>query len=90
MIWQLEIVHDRDSQLPAEKRRLCMSSEGWTQLVDILNTHSGCRGVIFDQPQVLSEAIEHDRVERVAGSFFENIPVEEDAYILPLSTNGVQ
>jgi hypothetical protein len=53
-----------------------------TQLVDILNAYAGCRGVIFDQPQVLSEAIEHDRVERVGGSFFENIPVEADAYIL--------
>lgn len=53
-----------------------------TQLVDILNAHPGCRGVIFDQPAVLAEAIPHDRLERVGGSFFENIPVEADAYIL--------
>jgi hypothetical protein len=32
--------------------------------VDILDEHPGCRGVIFDQPEVVSTAIEHDRVER--------------------------
>jgi hypothetical protein len=51
------------------------------QLVDILDEHPGCRGVIFDQPEVVSTAIEHDRVERVSGNFFEEIAVEADAYI---------
>jgi hypothetical protein len=53
-----------------------------TQLVSILDAHPGCRGVIFDQADVLGEAIAHDRVEKVAGSFFEEIRVEADAYIL--------
>jgi O-methyltransferase domain/Dimerisation domain len=53
-----------------------------TQLVDILNAHPGCRGVLFDQPEVVSTAIEHDRVERTSGDLFEKISVEADAYIL--------
>lgn len=53
-----------------------------TQLVDILNAHSGCHGVLFDLPEVVSSAIAHDRMERVSGNFFENIPVKADAYIL--------
>ncbi len=52
-----------------------------TQLVDILNAHPGSRGVLFDQAEVLSQAIKHDRVELVAGNFFEHIPVEADAYV---------
>lgn len=52
-----------------------------TQLVDILDAHPGCRGILFDQPEVLSEAIVHDRVQRVPGNFFESIPVEADAYL---------
>ena len=53
-----------------------------TQLVDILEAHPGCRGVLFDQPDVVAAGIPHERVERVAGSFFEHIPVEADAYLL--------
>jgi O-methyltransferase domain len=53
-----------------------------TQLVDILEAHPGCRGVLFDQPGVVAAAIPHDRVECVEGSFFEHIPVEADAYLL--------
>lgn len=52
-----------------------------TQLVDILDAHPGCRGVLFDVAEVVSTAIEHDRVERVGGDFFSDVPVEADAYI---------
>ena len=52
-----------------------------TQLVDILDAHPGCRGVLFAQPEVVSKAIGHDRIERVEGNFFEKVPVEADAYI---------
>ena len=52
-----------------------------TQLVDILDAHPGCRGVLFDMPEVVSTVIEHDRVERVGGDFFTDVPVEADAYI---------
>ncbi len=51
------------------------------QLVDILDAHPKCRGVLFDQAEVVSTAIEHERVERVVGNFFKEIPVEADAYI---------
>ena len=53
-----------------------------TQLVDILDANPDCCGVIFDQPNVVSTAIEHERVKPVAGNFFEEIPVDADAYIL--------
>lgn len=52
-----------------------------TQLVDILNAHPGCRGVLFDLPEVVSTAINHDRLDRVGGNFFDKVPVEADAYI---------
>jgi O-methyltransferase domain len=52
-----------------------------TQLVDILNAHPGCRGVLFDLPEVVSTAIKHDGIERVGGNFFDEVPVEADAYI---------
>ena len=44
-----------------------------TQLVDILNAHPDCRGVLFDQAEVVSTAIQHDSVERVGGNFFEGL-----------------
>jgi hypothetical protein len=53
-----------------------------SQLVDILNAYQPCRGILFDQPETLARAIPHDRVERVAGSFFEQVPPRADAYIL--------
>lgn len=53
-----------------------------SQLVGILNAHLSCKGILFDQPDVVARAIPHDRVERVAGSFFENVPAGADAYIL--------
>jgi hypothetical protein len=40
-----------------------------TQLVDILNAHPGCRGILFDQPDVVAGAISHDRMERIGGDF---------------------
>lgn len=55
-----------------------------TQLVDILNAHPSCKGVLFDQPDVLARAIPHERMERVGGSFFERVPTGADAYILRL------
>ena len=37
--------------------------------------------MLFDVPEVVSTAIDHDRVERVGGKFFDEIPMEADAYI---------
>lgn len=52
------------------------------QLVDILEAYPGCRGVLFDQPEVTAGGIPHLRIERVAGNFFEQIPGKADAYLL--------
>jgi hypothetical protein len=53
-----------------------------TQLVDILDAHPGCRGILFDQPEVVATGIPHSRIERIGGSFFNEIPAESDAYLL--------
>jgi hypothetical protein len=53
-----------------------------SQLVDILNAHPKCRGIVFDLPNVVASAVPHDRMERVGGSFFERVPSGADAYIL--------
>jgi len=55
-----------------------------TQLVDILNAHPSCRGVLFDQPGTVTRAIPHERVECVGGSFFERVPAGVDVYFLRL------
>lgn len=53
-----------------------------TQLVSILDAYPSCRGILFDQPHVLAEAIPHERMERVGGDFFVNVPSGADAYML--------
>ena len=52
------------------------------QLLNILDAHPSCQGVLFDQPQVVTEAPQHDRMKRVGGDFFTEIPVSADAYLL--------
>ena len=58
-------------------------------LVAILAAHPGMRGVLFDQPHVVTRAGEvlraagvGDRCEVVGGSFFEVVPGGGDAYLL--------
>ena len=58
-------------------------------LVAILAAHPGMRGILFDQPHVVSRAGEvlrtagvADRCEVVGGSFFEAVPGGGDAYLL--------
>lgn len=53
-----------------------------SQLIDILDAHPSCRGILFDQPGVLAESIPHSRAARVAGDFLESVPPGADAYIL--------
>lgn len=53
-----------------------------TQLVDILNRFPECSGVLFDQPEVVAAAIPHERMRVVGGSFFDEVPIVADAYIL--------
>ena len=52
------------------------------QLVDILNAHPTCLGILFDLAEGMKGATRHDRIERVTGSFFERVPPGADVYIL--------
>ena len=58
-------------------------------LAAILLANPGIRGILFDQPHVLTAAPElldaagvADRCDIVAGSFFESVPSGADAYVL--------
>jgi hypothetical protein len=51
-------------------------------LVEILDAYPSCRGILFDQPEVLQQAIAHSRMELVGGDFFQGVPIGADAYIL--------
>tara|TARA_R100001509_G_scaffold8272_2_gene4693 strand:+ start:140 stop:793 length:654 start_codon:yes stop_codon:yes gene_type:complete len=53
-----------------------------SQLVSILEAHPSCRGILFDQPNVVAEAPEHGQIERVGGDFFKDVPVRADAYVM--------
>ena len=53
-----------------------------SQLADILNAYPSSRGILLDQPDVVAQAVAHDRMERVSGSFFDSVPAGADAYIL--------
>lgn len=52
-----------------------------SQLSSILDAHPSCRGILFDQPAVVAEASD-DRIQRVGGDFFTEVPVQADAYVL--------
>ncbi len=54
-----------------------------TQLAAILNVHPSSRGILFDQPSVIQQAAAHDRIDRIAGDFFESVPAgTADAYVM--------
>jgi len=53
-----------------------------TQITDIVNAFRRCRGIVFDLPEGFKGAAPHDRVEYVAGNFFERVPPGADAYLL--------
>jgi hypothetical protein len=52
------------------------------QLLSILEAHPSCQGILYDQPQVVTEAPQHPRIERVGGDFFAEVPTGADAYLL--------
>jgi hypothetical protein len=52
------------------------------QLSSILDAYPSCQGILFDQPHVVEESPAHDRVKRVGGDFFREIPVQADAYLM--------
>jgi len=53
-----------------------------TQLVSILDAYPSCRGILFDEPHVVAQAIPHERMERVDGDIFVSVPSGADAYFL--------
>ena len=53
-----------------------------SQLVATLDAHPSVRGILFDQPQVVANAISHPRMERVGGDFFKSVPAGADAYTM--------
>lgn len=55
------------------------------QLGNILDAFPACRGILFDQPQVMEQAVRHERIERIGGDFFDHVPEGADVYLL----NGV-
>jgi hypothetical protein len=53
-----------------------------SQLSSILDAHPSCRGILFDQPQVVAEAPDDSRIDRVGGDFFKEVPIQADAYVM--------
>jgi hypothetical protein len=53
-----------------------------SQLSSILDAHPSCRGILFDQPEIVTEAPDDDRIKRVGGDFFKDVPVQADAYVM--------
>jgi hypothetical protein len=53
-----------------------------SQLVAILDAHSSVQGILFDAEPVVAQAVPHDRMKRVGGDFFKNVPAGADAYTM--------
>jgi hypothetical protein len=51
-------------------------------LVALLDAYPKLRGVLFDQPAVVADAISHERLRVESGSFFQSVPEGGDAYLL--------
>jgi hypothetical protein len=51
-------------------------------LAGVLERHPHVRGVLFDQPEVVTGAPSVERMEVVGGSFFDAVPSGGDAYVL--------
>ena len=51
-------------------------------LETVLKTAPNAGGILFDQPQVVEGAKVSERVKKVSGDFFKEIPVEADIYLM--------
>lgn len=51
-------------------------------LAKILDAHPQLRGILFDQPDVIANAIDHPRMTKAAGSFFEGGLPAADLYLM--------
>ncbi|MBA2357854.1 MAG: hypothetical protein H0V84_05440 [Actinobacteria bacterium] len=87
---------DRAMEQGKERRAERLIAAGWrgdevvvdvgggngTLLVELLRRHPGLRGIVFDLPETnRDEAVLGDRIEFVAGDFFEYVPAG-DVYVL--------
>jgi len=87
---------DRAMEQGKERRAERLVAAGWrgdevvvdvgggngTLLVELLRRHPGLRGIVFDLPETnRDEAVLGDRIEFVAGDFFEYVPAG-DVYVL--------
>ncbi len=52
------------------------------QLGNILDAFPSSRGILFDQPKVVIQAISHKRMECIGGDFFQQVPIGADVYIM--------
>jgi hypothetical protein len=53
-----------------------------TQIVSILDASPRSKGIVFDQPHVVTDSLQHNRLKAVAGNFFDSVPSNADAYLL--------
>jgi hypothetical protein len=53
-----------------------------TVLTAILARHPEGRGILFDQAHVVAQAPDDERIEVIAGSFFDAVPPSADAYVM--------
>jgi hypothetical protein len=51
-------------------------------LATILDAHPQVRGILFDQPDVIANAIDHPRMEKAPGNFFEGSLPTADLYLM--------
>ncbi|MEO8875373.1 MAG: methyltransferase, partial [Polyangiaceae bacterium] len=73
-----------------EFKTICDVAGGRGTLISaILSVHRNVRGVLFDEAHVLEHASDYlekqsvdDRIEKIAGSFFDKIPSGADAYLM--------
>lgn len=51
-------------------------------LESVLESAPEAKGILFDQPQVIEGANVSEKIEKLSGDFFAEIPVEADAYLM--------
>jgi O-methyltransferase domain/Dimerisation domain len=51
-------------------------------LVSILDAAPSSRGILYDQPDTIAQALCHDRMEVTSGDFFMSVPGGADAYVM--------
>jgi hypothetical protein len=64
-------------------RRICDVGGGTGELArTLLDRHPDWNGTVFDLPNVVGRAVQHERLTAVAGDAFVSVPVHHDTYLL--------